>query len=57
MSTINREWHEKNRMPSNPTIEQRMIWHIEHAEHCLCRPIPEKLAAEIKKWKAARHSK
>ena len=57
MSTINKEWHEKNRMPANPTLDQRMTWHIEHAKHCPCRPIPEKLAAEIEKWKAARHSK
>jgi hypothetical protein len=57
MSPINKEWHDKNRMPANPTLDQRMTWHIEHAKHCPCRPIPARLAAEIKKWKAARHSK
>lgn len=57
MSTINKEWHAKNRMPANPTIDQRMSWHIEHTKHCICRPIPEKLAADIRRWKAGRHSK
>jgi hypothetical protein len=57
MCTINKDWHTKNRMPANPTLDQRMIWHLEHAKHCPCRPIPKKLAIEIEKWKAARHSK
>ena len=57
MSIINKEWHAKNRMPANPTVDQRMTWHIEHAKHCTCRPIPEKLAAEISRWKSGRHSK
>jgi hypothetical protein len=48
-SKINREWHEKNKMPKNPTFEQRVAWHLAHREHCPCRPIPEKLAAEMKK--------
>ena len=57
MSTINKEWHKKNRMPANPSLDQRMAWHIEHAKHCPCRPLPEKLAAEIKRWKVGRLSK
>jgi len=46
---INASWHKANRMPKNPTIEQRIQWHIEHAKHCVCRAIPEKLLAEIQK--------
>jgi len=46
---LNKEWHEKNRMPKNPTLEQRMKWHLEHSNHCACRPIPGKLLVEIKK--------
>ncbi len=57
MSTINREWHVENRMPANPSIDQRLTWHVEHAKHCGCRLISEKLAAEIHRWKAVRHSK
>ena len=51
-SKINREWHELHRMPKNATLEQRIAWHMEHAKHCKCRPIPEKLAAEIEKRKS-----
>ena len=45
---LNRAWHEKNRMPARPTIDQRIRWHLEHRKHCGCRPIPEKLAAAMK---------
>lgn len=47
--TINAAWHTANRMPKNPTLEQRIDWHTEHTRHCACRPAPEKLRAEMKK--------
>ena len=46
---INKEWHEKNKMPRNPTFEQRVRWHLKHQKHCSCRRIPEKLLEEMKK--------
>ena len=49
MQKLNAEWHRKNRIPKNPTIEQRIEWHLEHQKHCKCRPIPEKLFMEMKK--------
>jgi hypothetical protein len=50
MKKINAEWHRKNRMPKNPTIEQRIEWHLEHQKHCNCRSnIPEKLLEEMRK--------
>jgi len=36
-------------MPKNPTIEQRIKWHLEHIKNCKCRPIPEKIIEEMKK--------
>ncbi|MBI2850128.1 MAG: hypothetical protein HYX80_03685 [Chloroflexi bacterium] len=51
---INKTWHESNRMPKNPTLEERIKWHIAHAENCSCRPIPDKLKAEIEKRGKAR---
>jgi hypothetical protein len=48
-SSINHEWHEKNRMPANANFEQRVKWHVTHQQHCSCRPIPSKLAEEMKK--------
>ncbi len=35
-------------MPKNPTKEQRIAWHREHARHCACRPIPEKLLKAVR---------
>ena len=45
MQKLNAEWHKAHKMPKNPTIQQRLAWHIEHAKHCGCRPIPAKLLA------------
>lgn len=41
MGNINREWHLKNKMPKNPTLEQRIEWHIKHSQNCKCREMPE----------------
>jgi hypothetical protein len=46
---VNAEWHLANKMPKNPTLEQRIAWHLEHQKHCHCRKIPSKLLEEIKK--------
>lgn len=46
---INKEWHLKNRMPVNPTFEQRVKWHIAHRKYWSCRPVPKKLAEEMKR--------
>jgi hypothetical protein len=47
---INKEWHEKNRMPKNPSTEQRIKWHIEHSKHCTCREMPPKLKLQVEEW-------
>jgi hypothetical protein len=46
-TTINKVWHEQNRMPKNPTIEQRIAWHLEHSKNCRCRKIERKIAEEM----------
>ncbi len=46
---LNREWHLAHRMPLNATIEQRIAWHVEHSRHCACRPLPAKLAEEMRR--------
>jgi len=48
---INKEWHLKNRMPKNPSHDQRMKWHIEHSNNCDCRKPTEKLLKEIEEYK------
>jgi hypothetical protein len=48
-SKINKDWHEQNKMPKNPSLDERIKWHLEHAKHCACRPIPAKLLLEMKR--------
>jgi hypothetical protein len=48
---INKEWHEKNKMPKNAKFEERVKWHLAHQNNCNCRPIPEKLLEEMKNKK------
>ncbi|MGE0057260.1 MAG: hypothetical protein AB7P33_00915 [Dehalococcoidia bacterium] len=49
---INAEWHNANRMPRNPTHEQRMQWHLEHSKNCDCYPMTPKIAHDLEVWKA-----
>ncbi len=46
---INKEWHEKHKMPKNLAKERRIEWHLDHVKNCSCRKIPGKLAEEMKK--------
>jgi hypothetical protein len=46
---INKEWHTKNGMPKNPTLDERVTWHVAHAKNCVCRPLEGKILEEIKK--------
>jgi hypothetical protein len=47
---LNTAWHLANKMPKNPTMEQRITWHLEHLKNCQCRTdIPEKLKEEMGK--------
>lgn len=46
-SKLNAEWHARNKMPRNPSLDQRIAWHVEHAKACSCRPLTEKLRKEI----------
>jgi hypothetical protein len=36
---MNAEWHRAHPMPKNPTLDQRIAWHGEHARACGCREI------------------
>lgn len=46
---MNAEWHVNNKMPKNPTLDQRIKWHLAHIQNCSCRPLGGKMLAEIKK--------
>ncbi|MBX7111046.1 MAG: hypothetical protein K1X87_04255 [Dehalococcoidia bacterium] len=45
---LNAEWHAAHPMPPRTTFEERARWHLEHREACGCRPIPAKLAAQMR---------
>jgi hypothetical protein len=45
---INKEWHEKHKMPKNPTMEEKIKWHKEHAKNCGCRSMPASLLSKLK---------
>jgi hypothetical protein len=44
---INSAWHEKNRMPTNAIMVERVRWHEDHARICGCWPIPLSVRAAI----------
>ena len=44
---INKAWHEAHKLPRNATLEERLEWHLEHAAHCDCREMPDKLRSEL----------
>jgi mutator protein MutT len=44
---INKNWHRKNKMPKNATLNQRIQWHVDHARECACRPIPKNIQDKL----------
>jgi hypothetical protein len=46
---LNKAWHKQHTMPKNATLDERIAWHIEHAKHCSCREMPDKIKEEIKR--------
>jgi hypothetical protein len=49
MGKINATWHRAHQMPKNPTVDQRIEWHLAHANACGCRAIHGKILEEIKR--------
>jgi hypothetical protein len=45
---MNRLWHAQHKMPDRATLEQRLHWRLEHAQHCDCRPIPAPLREQMR---------
>lgn len=46
---MNKAWHEAHPMPKNPTLDQRVAWHVEHSQNCGCRDLPESVKAELER--------
>lgn len=49
MGKINADWHRAHPMPKNPTMDQRVEWHLAHAGACGCRAIHGTVLAEVKR--------
>ena len=45
--SINKDWHLANKMPKNPTLDQRIKWHLDHSKNCDCRALDGKILEEI----------
>ena len=43
----NKAWHEAHKMPKNPSLEQRLEWHVKHAANCSCREMPDSIRREL----------
>ncbi|NUB04111.1 hypothetical protein GBZ48_33410 [Azospirillum melinis] len=52
---MNRNWHEAHPMPAKATRQQRVEWHLEHAQACGCRPPPASLLDDIHALEEKRH--
>jgi hypothetical protein len=44
---LNKEWHLTHKMPRNASFEERLNWHMLHAENCQCREMPESIRREL----------
>ncbi len=51
----NTEWHLKHKIPENPTMEQRITWHMEHARRCPCWVNDEDILGELRKRYLGKH--
>jgi len=49
---MNKDWHQKNKMPANATDKQRVKWHIEHLNNCNCRKPTPKIQKMIDEYQA-----
>lgn len=49
MLGMNRSWHEQHKLDRRATLDERVLWHLEHAEECGCRAIPESVLEEIER--------
>ena len=55
MGKINAEWHQKHPMPSKPTLDQRVTWHLAHQKQCGCHPgLPKSIEQELQRREKAK---
>ena len=53
--TPNTEWHLHHKLPENPTLDQRVEWHIAHARRCPCPSHDEDILEKLKQSYLGKH--
>ncbi len=38
---MNTDWHEEHQLAPSAPMDERVRWHLQHADKCACRPIPK----------------
>jgi uncharacterized protein YdhG (YjbR/CyaY superfamily) len=46
---MNSAWHKKHVLPKGASLDRRIAWHREHQRRCGCRPIPPRLAEQMRR--------
>ena len=46
---MNADWHKKHVLAKGASVEERIAWHREHEKRCACRPMPPKLAEQMRR--------
>jgi hypothetical protein len=46
---VNGQWHSQHRLDKGASLDERILWHLEHAQSCGCRPIPPKVLEEMQR--------
>ena len=49
MGLMNTDWHDEHVLGSKASLDERVRWHLQHAQKCACRPIPSDVQAAIDK--------
>lgn len=44
---MNRTWHAEHRLDPRASLDQRIDWHVEHAQQCGCREMPDSIKREL----------
>jgi len=44
---MNWQWHQEHKMPEGASDAERIEWHLQHREHCVCRAFPKGLLAKL----------
>ncbi|GLQ79576.1 hypothetical protein GCM10007881_30950 [Mesorhizobium huakuii] len=47
--SVNIQWHGANPAPREPNSNDSLSWHLRHAVHCNCYPLPREVTRELER--------